>query len=285
MRLFAAADIHGNLNAIDSIARYVKNRSIDGILVAGDIGKSPYQIMNSEAYSKWCSLFIGHDHFTSSVVDAHEQSIKNSLVRLSELGVPVFVVPGNEDIPKCHKVFNDIPLVINVDRRVANFKGLKVVGFGGCNHTTTAHTFYEWSEETARRVLNELFTQCLDERILLLSHAPPFGTLLDFVGMRHIGSFAIRSTIKKFSPLICICGHVHEASGVEDVLSRTIVINPGCLESAGLIEDVTQSVNCSATEIVIDENEKGEVGVHFLPLGVNKDGLKKLVYDLGSEEK
>jgi len=42
----------------------------------------------------------------------------------------------------------------------------------------------------------------------------------------HKGSFLTREMIKKYQPLICISGHIHESYGIKK-LGKTIVINSG----------------------------------------------------------
>jgi Icc-related predicted phosphoesterase len=50
---------------------------------------------------------------------------------------------------------------------------------------------------------------------VLVSHAPPFGTLDIAIrmGQRHIGSKSIKSFIENVKPLLTVCGHVHLYGG------------------------------------------------------------------------
>jgi Icc-related predicted phosphoesterase len=41
------------------------------------------------------------------------------------------------------------------------------------------------------------------------------------------GSDAVRKAVEKFKPDILLCGHVHEAEGLEEVIGKTRVINVG----------------------------------------------------------
>jgi Icc-related predicted phosphoesterase len=66
-------------------------------------------------------------------------------------------------------------------------------------------------------------------RLVLITHVPPKGLKVDLaLNLMHIGSGALRSFIEARKPLACICGHVHEARGL-DWLGSTLVVNPGPL--------------------------------------------------------
>lgn len=69
----------------------------------------------------------------------------------------------------------------------------------------------------------------LEEKLIIVSHYPPYGTKVDiaFTG-EHIGSYTVRNVIEKLKPIACLCGHVHEARGV-DQIDKTLILNPGPL--------------------------------------------------------
>ncbi len=70
---------------------------------------------------------------------------------------------------------------------------------------------------------------------VLISHNPPKDTLCDDIGNNvHVGSVAVRDFILEHQPDVCICGHIHEARGI-DRLGRTLVVNPGNLAGGGYV--------------------------------------------------
>ncbi len=70
---------------------------------------------------------------------------------------------------------------------------------------------------------------------VLISHNPPKDTLCDAIGGGvHVGSVAVRDFILEHQPDVCICGHIHEAKGI-DRLGRTILVNPGNLAAGGYV--------------------------------------------------
>ncbi len=65
--------------------------------------------------------------------------------------------------------------------------------------------------------------------VVLITHHPPKGLKVDVAfNLVHVGSNTLRSFIEARRPLACICGHIHEARGV-DWLGDTLVVNPGPL--------------------------------------------------------
>ena len=64
--------------------------------------------------------------------------------------------------------------------------------------------------------------------LVLICHAPPYGTALDQVrpGL-HAGSRSIREFIEKRQPEYFFCGHIHEAEGVVLQMGKTRAQNVG----------------------------------------------------------
>jgi uncharacterized protein len=64
--------------------------------------------------------------------------------------------------------------------------------------------------------------------MVLVCHAPPYGTDLDQVNAgTHAGSKAVRAFIEKEQPEYFFCGHIHEAQGREITMGRTRARNVG----------------------------------------------------------
>jgi Icc-related predicted phosphoesterase len=66
------------------------------------------------------------------------------------------------------------------------------------------------------------------EPLVLVCHAPPYGTPLDQIreGL-HAGSTAIRDFIQERQPAYFFCGHIHEAEGVSTRMGKTQAWNVG----------------------------------------------------------
>jgi len=64
--------------------------------------------------------------------------------------------------------------------------------------------------------------------LVLICHAPPYGTALDRVreGL-HAGSHAVRDFTDRHQPDYLFCGHIHEAEGVQAQIGKTKAVNVG----------------------------------------------------------
>ncbi len=136
----------------------------------------------------------------------------------------VYVLPGNHESAEqiaafCTKYgFHDFH---EKSLRVANYH---VAGLG-YSSPTPFDTPGEYSEaELAARLAP--FEKL--EPLVLICHAPPYGTALDQVrkGL-HAGSKSVRKFVDRHQPAYLFCGHIHEAEGVSVELGKTRAINVG----------------------------------------------------------
>lgn len=66
-------------------------------------------------------------------------------------------------------------------------------------------------------------------KLVLVTHYPPKGCRVDVaLTGAHAGSSAVREFIESLRPIACLCGHIHEARGV-DWIGETLIVNPGPL--------------------------------------------------------
>jgi uncharacterized protein len=64
--------------------------------------------------------------------------------------------------------------------------------------------------------------------LILVCHAPPWGTALDRIGPNtHGGSRSVRAFVEEHAPEHLFCGHIHECAGVETRLAHTHAVNVG----------------------------------------------------------
>ena len=99
-----------------------------------------------------------------------------------------------------------------------------VAGLGYSN-PTPFNTPGEYSEAQLLERLQR-FTDL--SPLVLICHAPPYGTALDRIrpGL-HAGSHAVREFIDRRQPEYFFCGHIHEAAGTAVDLGRTRAWNTG----------------------------------------------------------
>ncbi|MEM2878309.1 MAG: metallophosphoesterase [Candidatus Hadarchaeales archaeon] len=193
MRLLAVADLHGDPNAEGRFLKAIGG-GYDCAVIIGDLTQfGPPEV------------------------------IENMLEQVKSTGVPTFVVPGNCDPKQIVQVLEKFG--VNLHRKCERFGGFNVMGLGGSN-LTPFNTPFELTEAEIAEEL-ESMSCSTPQKIVLVTHAPPYGTKVDEIKAgTHVGSKSIRSYIENVQPVLALCAHVHEARGI-DTIGMTVVVNPG----------------------------------------------------------
>lgn len=135
----------------------------------------------------------------------------------------LYVISGNWERPQSAAWFQAEGL--SLDGRAERFNGLLLFGLGG-SIPTPFNTPNEFTEDELADKLTSCPEPEEDERLVICSHNPPYGACdRVFLGKR-VGSKSLRAFIEKRKPDLVLCGHIHEARGIENIGS-TIVLNPG----------------------------------------------------------
>ena len=139
----------------------------------------------------------------------------------------VLAVPGNCDTPQVGDFLTKRQ--INLDRKCTSVDDVTFVGIGG-SLPCPGHTPNEAAEDRFAAALEKLVCDLNSDRLdVFVTHQPPYGTALDLAGpARHVGSKSVRDFITKTQPMLCLCGHIHEARGA-DTIGKTKILNPGPL--------------------------------------------------------
>ena len=193
MAVFACiGDVHGALGPLTTVVRWLEGRNIDGVLLVGDFATS----------AGWAASKSGLASCVAEVL---------TIVRC--LRKPILLVPGNHDQPDC-------PCDENIDRRTVEVAGTTVTGLGGSGPHILGFP-YEWRDE-------EIADLNLGVGELFLTHTPPALTKLDTLlhSGQHVGSQSVRMLATKSRALVC--GHVHEAAGI-DLVDGCVCYNTGSL--------------------------------------------------------
>ena len=160
--------------------------------------------------------------FTTFGDQAHVQSIADA-VRVE--GLPCFFVCGNCDSMPPDGVLSDWQ---NLHNRVVAFGDWFFAGISG-SLPCPSPTPCEFKETFYTQLLANVKETCGSraDKLILVSHQPPFGTQADFLPVgKHVGCHALRAFIDEVHPACCLSGHIHEAASRSNV-GRTLVLNPG----------------------------------------------------------
>jgi hypothetical protein len=135
---------------------------------------------------------------------------------------------------------------VSLHEKEIKIQDYSIGGFGGSN-ISPFRTPLEYTEEQIREGLSKLSFR----NMILVTHAPPYGTKLDKIGNgKSIGSSSIRKIIEEYHPLVAISGHVHESRAI-DILNNTKLLNPGPLKDGyyGIVELNKGQINVSLEEL------------------------------------
>jgi len=187
------SDIHGAVTVIEKAGPLMAKADL--VVVAGDITRSKTR---GEA---------------EQVISAIEQFNRR-----------ILAVHGNWDRSDVLNFLEEKGYSLHARGRVID--GIGFFGLGGSS-PTPMQTATEYSEEEITYFLTEGFEAVRNcAPIVLISHCPPQGvrdqTYLDLPG----GSQSVRKFLEEHRIDLCLCGHIHEAGGIE-TFHGTIVANGG----------------------------------------------------------
>ena len=154
-------------------------------------------------------------HRVDLVLIAGDIECEDPLEKIIDSGVDVFAVTGNMDDTYIYRIMKDYGIAI--DGMIREYRGFTIAGIGGLSFRTNF--------EKIINILNE--TSGL-ERLIILSHYPPKGFNDTTYAGVHAGLNQLRDLVEKYSPMLFIHGHIHEARGVSKY-NNTIIVNPGPL--------------------------------------------------------
>lgn len=193
MKILAFTDTHGSQLTLKRIEHNAKTENPDLLVCSGDI-----------------SIF--------------EHGIAAIFRRLNRLNKKIIIVHGNhEDTTtyiKYSRIFKNITF-IHKKHYIEN--NLLFLGYGGGGFSQTDKEF----EHLAKAKFKYIIKYNKSKKIILVTHAPPYGTKVDRLGRNYAGNKSIRKFIENNGIDLHICGHLHENFGKEDRIRKTKLINPG----------------------------------------------------------
>jgi len=143
---------------------------------------------------------------------------------LAQRGDKVYVLPGNHESAEMVAGMCARHGLHDLHERHIQVGKWQVAGLGYSSPTP----FDTPGEYTEPQIAEKLARFAELSPLVLVCHAPPYGTLLDRIkpGL-HAGSQSVREFIEKYQPAHFFCGHIHEAEGVAIQMGRTRAMNVG----------------------------------------------------------
>lgn len=179
------------------------------ILTAGDFhgDKNTARKLAEQAVKENADIII----LNGDIVE--ENNIEGIMKYFAKTGKKIFLVPGNHDILATDFLAEQYKAQ-NINGKIMQYKNLAIIG---CEGTQSEKEIYEMIKKAKAQ----------SQKTLLITHIHPAGTLMESFSQFVTGSTALRKAIERTKPDFVVCGHVHEAEGIEEKIGNTIVINAG----------------------------------------------------------
>jgi Icc-related predicted phosphoesterase len=203
MKILAAADLHGSQYRLNLVLHHITAEKPDLVVLCGDLTQfGPGQVATNF---------------------------------LNQLPVETLAVHGNIDSADVPQAI-DNSTATNLHLKQVVRHGTWFIGIGG--NLPSSLSDLEIRDGTSAQPLKAV----LSEASVLVTHVPPY-KLQDriFLGT-HGGSKALRALVDAASPLLVLCGHIHEDPGVT-VSGRTTVVNCSLgKRTEGALVEISDSV-------------------------------------------
>jgi Icc-related predicted phosphoesterase len=190
MKILCFVDLHGNASILKKLIERAKKPDIDLVVCAGDIS----------VFGDGLGKLVGI---------------------ASKVEKPFLIIPGNhesnEEISKACKPYKNC---VNIHKKAFRGSGFVVLGYGGGGFSKVDKKF-EKVASNFKKIIKD------NEKVILVTHAPPYNTKVDMINKVPCGNKSIRKFISEAKPNFVICGHLHENAGKMDSIGKTKVINPG----------------------------------------------------------
>lgn len=171
---------------------------------------------------------------------------------LAPLGVPLWVIPGNDDDRSVDPILDASQYARNVDHQVVELDEFHELVSLGDTSMTPWECPRDYPESHMVPTVKGLFEQVRNPAGAIVNmHCPPRDTPIDqapslnakleieFEGgqvvMTSAGSAAIRAGLEQLQPLLSLHGHIHEARGTARI-GRTLCLNPGSEYAEGIMK-------------------------------------------------
>ncbi|MFC1741298.1 metallophosphoesterase [Nanoarchaeota archaeon] len=196
LKILAASDIHGDTNLVNTLAEKAEKEDVDLVVLCGD-------------------LTLG------------EMSTKNIVGPFTRRHKKVLIIPGNHESIATTEFMAELyePDARSIHGYSVQYKDVGIFGAGGATNVGPQPPI---SEEEMYDLLKKGFERIryLKKKIMV-THIHPTETKIEKFSKFVPGSKAVQKAVETFQPDLLLCGHVHEAEGLEEKLGKTRVINVG----------------------------------------------------------
>ena len=196
MKILAAGDFHGDQTVAKQLAEQAEKEKVDLVILNGDL--------------------------------VEEGQAEGIIGIFKEKGQKVLLVSGNHEMPATTQFLADLYGFTNLHAYSLQSGDVGIFGCGGSNIGLS-----QLSEKEIFYALRTGFerVKSLPKKIMV-THVHPSDSMIEKLShtagiIPMDGSTGLKRAVDEFKPDILICGHVHEAEGIEEKIGNTTVINVG----------------------------------------------------------
>lgn len=193
LKVLAFADIHGDRMLLEKHVKTANDENVDLVVIAGDVSSR----------------------------DSPDSAPDNLIGPFLKIGKQVVLVHGNWETENLVQMLSDVYKVKNLNGNSFMCKGVGVFGAGGASigPIPTSEKDIDYKLKKGLKYVKDA------KRKLMVTHCHPADSMISQFTQIFAGSASIKKTIDEVQPDIVVCGHVHEAEGVEEIIGKTRVIN------------------------------------------------------------
>ena len=216
-----------------------------------DLGFYAVRVTESERAAMEADPDLVKRHFHDRIAQRLREWMDLAAERLDGSGVPVYLMPGNDDEFEIDPILAESPYCQNVNERVVDLTPWHQLVSMGWSSPTPWSTPRELPEEEFLDRLSGLLVGVRDpRRTVMMTHVPPYDSGLDTAPLLSpdlrptasagdllrgpVGSTGVRTAIERFKPVLGVHGHIHESGG-ERRIGETLCVNAGSEASMGIL--------------------------------------------------
>jgi uncharacterized protein len=192
VKLLAASDLHGDRAQAQKLADRADKEKVDLVILCGDLTLQ--------------------ENSTDGIIGPFIKKNKK-----------VILIPGNHETIATADFLAELYGATNLHGYSIKFKD---IGFFGCGAANTGPSKMDEKEIFNTLKRGSEYLKDIRKKIMV-THVHPKETKIEKFSSFVQGSEGITKAVKSLKPDLLLCGHVHEAAGIEEKLGSTRVINVG----------------------------------------------------------